>query len=754
MGRKKNKAQASVQDEPTTTTGTVSDVVEAPRELRAQDDGFVFPLGENAETTAAIYYCRSPICPGYSTQASDTPHPATTCGNILNSDDGRVEAVKIHEQTAVIERPSPTEPFNVPPDPPAVVNESNVQIEDMPQLEPDDVVHAEDSPAAAGESLPDSVELPSPVADMFDVIGDPVPARLVVEPEGLDRYLFTPTFAPGFRFPICGTYWREPGMSDGHCYAVTGLNPGEGFVLCLFYLAPTVRECLCRIEHFLNGDLCPLTKRPAAADGCEFSTERISCVPLLENAHNRGLRASQALSMWVPIVGTYWSTSETVFQVLSVNEVISVPFDPNRIRVRVFWPNGAGPDEMDEAVGVFLSNQLEYFPDPTLLPEWVTTAPKPIAEPEIQGPTVEQIGLGGRCVEIASELDVDVVHVERLIDGALVAISSVLSFKGMADGNPAADAVISRVSSEKFISYFRGIMQGFNNGVALDVNKVVEYINTKLEPRVDALEERSGTEDDPGIPAQIAQMRKSFGDIAEGLDQDIKQIRERIDELESPDLELRRAQEEFDDDVVSKPKATKKAKKPKIMPENAKVKRRKRDQARRARLAQQDEQLRMRQLRVPGTGPETLDDEPPKNGPKGGRQKGHTVAAGAAPWGSKTRKKKGKPGRPKGAKNKPKLPVSDMAARAKVSTKPASKPPKNAAKPLVKGVIASNSHQWNQFISTPAILKLLVRIPPSQVAKFIEQARKRLPDMRLTPWDANEQGRFAQWYFSNPGTFA
>lgn len=733
MGRKKNRATTSVQDEPTTTSAPAPSDTEAPLAMHMQDDGFAFPLGVNAETTSALYYCRSPICPGYTQRASDMPHPLTTCGNILNTGDSSGK----REDPTVIERPSPTEPFNLPPDAAAaaVVNESNVQSEDMPQLEPD-VVHAEDSPAAADEPLPvpDSVDLPSPIEAMA-----PLPPVLIVDRNDLERYLFRPSFAPSNILPIMGSVWREPGMSDGHCYEVMGSNPGDGLVLCSCHLPPDSRECLVRLEHFLNGDLCPLSRKPEFVATCVPSRERLSfVVPILEQPERRGLMSSLGLSSWLPIPGTYWAGIDTVYRVTDVDEEVSLPLQ-NSIGVRVFSSHHP-PVDSKLKIGMFFAT-IEYVSDISDLPVWVTDAGK-LVHPERSAD-----GLTLRCDEIATELGVDPSHVERLVDGALATISSVLTFKGVADSSPAADAVIKLISSEKFIHHFRSVLATFNHGVALDVNKVVEYINKTLEPRIDALEQHFGTSEDPTVLEQLGQMRKSFGDHAEGLVKDIEQLKERLDILET--LGLAGVEDDVVDEDDDEPPVMveKPAKKPRIAPETEKQRRRKRDRARRARVAQQEEQLRMRQLRVLGTGPESLDDELPTKNP-GGRPKGATLAAGARTKVGKKRKPGA--GRPKGSKNKPKPVVSDMAARASVSAWS----PKNGAKPLGGGSKASNSFNWGKIVKIPQIVNLLQRIPPSQVDKFREQAKKRLPDLRLTPWNSNEQGRFAQWYFNNPGALA
>ena len=343
----------------------VKNPLEPPPEPRAEEGGFAFPIGENAEIGDAKFFCRAVGCPGYSYRATDKPHPFGTCGAILN-------AIEHVEKTNSMNDP-------IEQNAPAVVNESNVGQVDMPPLDPD--AHydneplADNSPAAQGDELPASVvpseePLPSPIEDMLPRIVTGDEAAYFLEPSRDNAQKLVPR---------ADTFWCQ-GTEPPNCYHVLGVNQTEGFALCDYHCAGLKFECLVHLSHFTNADLSPYLSSPKFTQKSERALTPDGIVrPYVKNYISRGLRPSSLLCMWVPIDGSWWSRVDAVSQYLQVIAVDEIPkmgaAIENIIVTRYFGPTQQ-KQESRASIGDFLDGSLKYLGmdhhDSVLIPLWVT----------------------------------------------------------------------------------------------------------------------------------------------------------------------------------------------------------------------------------------------------------------------------------------------------------------------------------------------------------------------------------------------
>jgi len=835
-----------------------SNLAIASSEPRANDGGFSYPLGQNAQITDAKYFCASLPCPGYSFRASERPHPPETCGNIVNTADSarKVEEPKA-EEPEMIER-EPTEPHNDVPDLVALattgfsadlvastLGESSVSTEDMPPIDPtvayEDAPLADDAPAAHGESLPDAgldlvdadaapkrpeigsfwrgnvvfyevtavtelmvglamyedrgrwtdilyslenfdgkfnsvaeppdwvlnlktarfaaqrgttIENPAAGGDNGNAATDAhdelprrplegMVSRLVTDTTDREHYLVASSTAPGSRIPAVGTCWAEP--RDGaplHAYDVRGVNTSEGFALCDFHRDGEMNESLVHLAHFVNGDLAPYLTRPKFVDNSRRSDTPFSFVaPMLQSPQLRGLRAFPALYMHVPELETWWLEDLgspnfiAAYRVVKVNETVEMRNGrTNDVTVVAYYHDGTRLNAVLN-FSRFLDGSLTYLASPEQLPPWVhPNKPSKRDDPEAD-PLEAFVEV---CDGIANELGAPPAQVLRLVDGALASFLSLLVFKELAATSPVVAGFLARMREPKAATYLSGVLDFFTEDLrtklSADVDKIVEYVNTKVEPRLEKIETRFGTGDSTeALPLeQLEQMRVALAELTERvlsaeteLNNSEIQLKQRMDDLESGELEDSRLRETHT--APPKPKSA--------LPARDNEKRRRRDRARREREAK----ARRGVLGAAAEGSPYADDQPK---PGRGRPKGTTLTTGAR---RPRRKGKRGPYAPRAAKAAPK-----GAVRGAIDL-PKGKPPKKKARPIAAKATKTTKSRFGSLMNgenNPKIVALLDRIPPSQLEKFVSQAKKGIPAMNLTPWSSKEQGDFAKWYFS------
>jgi len=695
-------------------------------EPRATDDGFAFPIGENAEIADASYFCAAADCPGYPYRASDQPHPEMTCGGIENSSDSAKE-----ENISVVE---PTEPHNEIPE-----NTAPTPI-------------ANDSPAMAGETLPEIEEGQSPVTE--DDSGLPTANEII-----LPRLLLSSAERAHYlvdSHPAVDSCWAQPNEFEVwvHCYHVTGVNAAEGFALCeIQYDVQSLGfqkwECLVRLAHFTNGDLAPFLTKPYFVGQAKlgFGSPR-SVYPVLDAPQKRGLRESNVLNSWVPILGTWWleelpsPQTGAVYRVQKINEDVVRRANVDDVAVVIFYPDGSrvravAPFEK------FLDGTFQFLDRVGELPPWVAQAlaadpPMPTERPSLHptalrdpaAGTVEVSSLASiaaMCDDLATSLDVAPSHVYRLLDGGLMTASAVVAMKELTTTSPAVAAFLSAVQRRDVMKGLAQWFRQFNSDAFIHFDeaqeKIVNYINQKIEPRLEQIETRLGDETVPPLE-QLEHVRKTSANLYESVLGDMDGIIKRLEVLENERMAV--------NEDLSRLKASRlpnvNTAKPKVDKEEKLASRRRKDRALREKKQRNIEGLRRANATARVTPSMDDDDDVEQlSKPTIGRPIGSTYATGANRSGTKKggllSRKRG-PGRPPGSK-KTKQKTTTMAGPASV---------------LV-------SFMGNA--TDPKILALLNRIPSSQRGRFIEQAKRGMPDLKPTGWNSREQTTFARWYFLN-----
>jgi hypothetical protein len=694
---------------------------------------------KTAQDPSPKYFCKAVTCPGYDFRASETPHPFGTCGAIL----GNIDDPTKKPELPMIPAPEQTSPVNDLPDEPTqqsalTVDESNVgkvSSPDTPLLAPDqdDDPLPTDSPAAQGQALPeassldevapetphDGVELPSPAVDLLP--------RLVTDIEQIEYFCEPSSAAPLGKAPKPGTWWAEAieaYFREIHCYEVTGVNVTEGFALCDFHIYDRKSEVLVHLAHFVNGDLVPYLTQPSFTRRTVRARDEGSVLPFICDASSRGLRPSPSLNMWVPDLDSWWfdSTDRSYFQVRKVNEEPRLNAGLKEVSVNNYTQTSTNRAFGIMSLTSFLDGSLEYIGDQSqietmpLWKNWLCEQVQSLSQPQNRSDDLP-LTFSEVCVGIATELDVEPVHVERIVIGYLGTFTSFLLSKSLTATSPAVVSFVEKMKAKNAVLVVTEILQGFmqraaqtggtpayehalDNGSIAQLDKVVAYINEKLEPRLDALEQRFGTDTMPPLE-QLEQMRRAGSDLAESLVKDMTELKERMDEVETD--RIRRDKQLS----AQRRKNAQKPGGPKVITREAK---RRTDRARRDRKAKQESDNLRAAFAQRGEPLEEVFK------PKRGRPKGTTLNSGA------------KRGRPKGSKTKKKALIPE--------NKPISQAPK--------------ASRWDTFMGAskdPKILAMLNRIAPKNVDNFLKQAKKGAPSMKLTPWNDVEQANFFKWYF-------
>ena len=710
-----------------------------------------------------IYFCQAKNCPGYSSKATLlVPHTEETCGSILNGYDAPEKTDFSGSGLPV----PPTEPHNDPPEPTPVVEQAGV--DESNALAPE--VAADDSPAAMGEAIAvnDSERHATPEDPRgesldFDELVDELPSpraalpRLVTDAEEMQRHWFE---SERRGVPRTGSCWSEPSvLFDPHCYEITGVNLQERFALCFQHCANMKEECLIRLEHFLNGDLFPYLTAPPFIKNTVADGQRSNVVfPLLLNPEARGLRASLPISTYIPVVGSWWVDDFPArdvqcaqwYQVRFVDESVKLKQTGSEIYVTMYVPPGT-KDSVTLPFSKFLDGTLRFVADPEKVPKWITSArdvmmQNPLGEGDIPPLGEEQetpsplVVLANSCGALAIELGVPPAHLLRLVDGCVQFGFSFVTAKQLVNTSPAIAALVEKMKTPDFLNYFRGLL-GVNAsempGTEVDerngamVDKVCEYINEKLEPRIDKLEARLGTDDGEKVPLeQIEEMMRMNKEVLEEVLGRITNVEERMDEVEADRLrrdETNKKARKRQHASMRKPKGEHARETPEGKARRARKQRAAREAARReqealSRNARQEKLL-------------DSDDyqEPAKQGR--GRPKGSTLATGAA-----SPAKRGR-GRPKGSKTKKKGPkLSDHHFSGPGRSENAGKP----IAPKVDGWIVD----FMGVSGEKKVVSLLQKIDSKKVKRFLEQATVGIPSMDLTPWSGKEYSTFATWFFT------
>jgi hypothetical protein len=734
MSRRKHKSEV-VSDEPLHPPPL------HPLEQRANDDGFAFPLGENAEISAARFFCQSPICPGYKYRASDQKHPAATCGTILSSEDSAANT----EEIPPVPVPPATEPVHEIPQEAIEastkdvisstialamrveqggVNESNVST-DMPPLDPtvhyEEVPIADDSPAAREEPLPPALETSSPLPDLPSPREAQIP-RLVTDEASRQAFLnHDPKTISTLHFtPKIGSFWAQYDTSTLglHCFEVQGVNVTEDFAIGDLHLSQLgiKYETMVRLAHFANGELVPYLTAPPFLATTRSSDRLMFLFPQLTTV-NRGIIAAPHIYTYVPRLDTWWEdgVDGTIFHVYVVDDI---PRIANGVHANVgvyAYTKDRKENREIQPFARFIDHSLTYIDDPEGLPQWLKNlyrrAPtnSPPADPEIN-PTADDNPIAlllAHVSDLANELGTQPLHVARLVDGILQTFSSVVTLKELATTSPVIVALLERLKSPQARQLLKELVGAPNSTDPLisatlqamsdSLDKVVQYINKDVEPRIDKLE----SSDD--------QLRNAGGNLFEDLIADVESLGKRLTQLE------RNAPIGADELKANAP--------PKPVRRSSRPKRKGRAKARGG------------------------DSGPPRTGP--GRPPGTTVANGAKPpvkvgrghpKGSKTRKK----ALAKAAAPSPAILnlVRANAARAKL----------NKTKARTGKQPAAPASPWKAFMGKnddPKILALLKRIAPTNVKAFLAQAKNGMPAVNLTPWSGKDYCQFASWHFHN-----
>jgi hypothetical protein len=635
------------------------------------------------------------------------------------------------EVEVIIPDPTPTDMEASPEPILASIPEALIQTEDTPSL---DELLADSSPAAEASDTPflrTVEEILYPVKEVVTPEPEELPApeksalpRVVKERESAELYYETQR---GIRGPRPGTFWRQDYIDD-HCYEVLGVL--EHFVLCDLYWHGFVRQCLVYNDHF-GQEIWPYLTPPKFPNHERVQPHFGEVFPVLPNSQERGLMPYPELNAWVPVPGRWWQTnaSPVVYyrslRVLSAVETVGTG-SPNDgevvIEVEIYVDSLQKAQLGHLHLTHFLNNGLVVL-DPSIQypADWIWrmhTQPQQMPEepshstpPATDEPLPPVRSIEQQCVELALELGVDRTHVERFIDGTLRTVQAIASMKELADSSPVVGGLLERLKTSPFLPQLREIV-GMVSGLggqkvpsAEAQQKIVDYINQQLEPRIDALEKEEpgpAEEHESMLDAVVKSSRETF----ELLRKDLDILSERVEELELPAAKAK---------PKSKPAAKPAKKAPKASAE--------------ARTL------------------ELFPEEPVKR-PRG------------RPKGSKTKKKGRKAGgrlTPKAAQLSP--PRSNMPknkAKAAGRASRASRPPPNKARPLAKGPGGKGDDKLPYFqrfkalIGEPydqKIMALLNQLPPRNRDEFLKQVKKGLPDMRLTGWNAEQQGRFAMWYF-------
>jgi hypothetical protein len=498
--------------------------------------------------------------------------------------------------------------------------------------------------------------------------------------------------------PRPGTFWSQLELESFSCYEVLGIR-GD-FVLCDFYQGQLVRECLIYVTHFTR-DLWPYLTAPKLEGYSRAKPNYGDVFPLLSEERSRGLEARPELNCWVPTSETWWIAQPEIAG-KSVVYCVASAFDTEaNDRIEVVAEAYVQVSNKKESALLHLAHFLDGslrnmpvlardFPYPT---DWIgkiNTQPQGISESLKDSKTPIDHSLDQdlpplrsieqQCMELALELGVERTHVERLLDGGMRTLQSLAAMKEVADSSPVISRLLERIKGSPFLPQLREIF-GTISGIggqkvpsADAQQKIVDYINNQLEPRIEKLEAEEHAQPDATVDSLTA--------TVETLQKEFNILCDRVDELESP------------------------SNKEEAKPKSAKAREKASAEARTLTLFPEEE---------PAT---------PVKRPRG------------RPKGSKSKKKSDKP---------------------RKKTARASQPPPNKARPLAKSPRGKSEDQlpWHErfkrLIGEPydqKIMVLLNRIAPKNRGDFLQQARKGLPNMKLTPWATEEQGRFAKWYFA------
>jgi len=456
------------------------------------------------------------------------------------------------------------------------------------------------------------------------------------------------------------------------------------------------------------------------------------------------------------------------------------------------------------------SMRLEAFGEGIIGTEGeVAITPEPVPEPpaeQLDAKGKQLLSVGMHCCEIANELDLDALHVMRLLDGLVQTVAQFIALKELASSTPVIPAVFTRFLSPKAREYLMNVVAGMANGpirntINAAAQDAVDDFEAKLEEASERLAElakqleeetdkatnelenetKAADASTDAVAEALAKLELSnasmwndvqralgtlegqeelLGDKLDPINKDLSTLEQRMNEVQ-PDW---------------KPQGKKAGKaKPSQPPKGAKA-----DffQTSRAELDAQYKQGKVKAVEFDEEEEDLddddhdLDDQDPLEDldDDDDEEEEESTARSASrrppPKPSKAPPKppvappKRGPGRPKKVAvrprgnldptPRPRKHIKKARGRAAVLKRQNMPPVDN--RPLAGKVpTTAGLRQIDEFMGRKKDRKirvLLSKIPSAKLAKFLEDSKKGSFNMTVTGWDIREQSAFVKWFFA------
>ena len=376
------------------------------------------------------------------------------------------------------------------------------------------------------------------------------------------------------------------------------------------------------------------------------------------------------------------------------------------------------------------------------------------------------------CGRIASELGCDSVDVERLMGTVFQTIEQFVTLKEITSSSPVVAALLQKFKAPVARSYLFQLAEGIFKGPIRDtieqateeqINRFdvklegattrLEELKANIESTIGNLEEQLPASDADSEPLGV-QLKNLKTEVSKLLQAYEGKLESLLEKFEAVNADLSKVEQRMDD-VEKAGLAQELTRKNQPGHRNTKtdqrLSRENSERRRRARrlqreLAAQPDELEEDEDELEegdefeGELDEEFDDELEDEDDEFEEQTGFKKPI---PPKRKTTippaPKRGRP-RKKAAK---KVIGKKTAKKAASKTAPAGKGlPGQSLTPkpgVIDGFLGKDKN--------PAIRALLKRIHPRKLGKFLQQAQKGMPPMKLTPWKPAEQSKFAQWFY-------
>jgi hypothetical protein len=348
---------------------------------------------------------------------------------------------------------------------------------------------------------------------------------------------------------------------------------------------------------------------------------------------------------------------------------------------------------------------------------------------------------------LASELGVRPDHVQRSIESVLDLVAQVMTFQGELETSPAVAALRDRVLAEL----------GRKKGI-------VGALVAALKPALASSYQQTAEEFWRTRSDKLDQWSFDLEQKVAGFYGDLRGMREDLTKFEGI---ARNGDEESFTEIERSVKATSKKQETQadrifaLEQWQKLVQKELGNYARSVKLQKHDPKSAAERGKEFRRRKRELEAEQAKNKALLRKQKEDAEAIEAG------KKPKGRPGRPTKAeaerrkreaarlakkasrtpKGKRKL-LTDMAARNAAAAQPEAK--KAPPKAPTRGGTTFEIEQYMGKDKDDRVKKLLLKVPPSKLGKFVEQSKHGYPDVTVTGWNGTEMGLFAKWFYGRP----